>query len=206
MAYVDVDWKPEFPPPLDDVKGYDGRLATIGEALKRPEEKGGWSRDTKPSIVVVYDPSKKNHIKAIGALESDNRFKAATRLFNCFKVDARAVSKKPRESVELRAYLPDGTLVGSVAGTRRLPRAWNLVADAFEKTHKQPLSRIVPWMERMLGTHAYIQNMIDHHQKKLICDHCGGTNTLTIKVVHDLKKRRDDYAEKLAKFLSHFEG
>ena len=123
MDLVQVAWTPAFPPVTRQIENYDDSLGSVDEGVRLPVEEGGWPKEQRASVVLVYDPSNAEHIKAIDALESDRRFKVGSRLFNCFRVDARALGdERARKNMELRSYGAEGRLLGKVRGSRRSAR------------------------------------------------------------------------------------
>ena len=206
MKSVNVNWMAAFAP-LKQIDGeYARQFGSIDEAISRPVREGGWQRKHRPSAVLIYNPANPQHTRAIAALESDGRFKAATYLFNCFRVDARSLPRKSRgSSISLRTYSKDGAFVTSTSGTRRLPNAVRTLERAFAKTHPSRLTKSINWLQKTLGTRAYIDHTLIHYERRIICEHCGGCDPVTKETVDGLRQRRRQYTESINRFVATFD-
>src|SRR5690606_5855924 len=101
LDLIRVPWQAAFLPVSQE--GPEQRQLGISEALKRTPEEGGWVHDRRPSVVTFYDPTSPAHRKLLDGLDLDARFRAATHLFNCFRV-ARSAGAPGADAVELVVY------------------------------------------------------------------------------------------------------
>jgi hypothetical protein len=101
-----IEWNSEFLP-YDKTDQYAAVAVSAQDALRRPVEAGGWRRADRPTLVVFVDAADPTHAKALRALDSDHRLRVATKLFNCFRVDAG--SKSFGGELGFAAFRADGT-------------------------------------------------------------------------------------------------
>jgi len=205
MNSVNVEWTAAFPPRVTRASGYAKRYLSVDEAIKRPVRDGGWERDKRPSIVLLYNPANERHLRAVTALESDSRFKAATYLFNCFRVDTRGLPGKPNEQVSLRAYSRKGRLLHETSGMGRLPRAYRVLDRTFSRDYGDRLSKLTTWLTGVLGNRAYVSHLLASHEKRILCEHCGGCNLNAMKTIKQLKARRVQYDAAIKALVRDFE-
>lgn len=193
---INVPWRAVFPP-VDGKQGYDGSVAALREGLVRPASDGGWDRDHVPSLVLVYDPSDKKHLKAIYGLERDARFNAAAWVFNCFKVDARQLDKRKRQ-LRLSVFEKDGQLVKEF-GQKDLRKALRAMEAAYKVATKRDLPKVIPHLQRNVGGIAYCKEKIAWLEERIVCHDCGKAHE-TPETIAKFKKDMARYEEALAGF------
>lgn len=202
---VKIDWTTAFPPPADPGAGYAKRIGSVDDAVKKSVGDGGWNRAKRPTIVLLYDSSSKKHLAALATLESEVRFKVASYIFNCFRVDVRGLPGKPDGKVAIRAYSRDGDFVGEKSGLKRIPNAFKLIDGVFAADYgKASLGKAANWLQGVLSNRAYTDHLLEHHGKTIQCEHCGGCNPGTVAMIHKLKARRAQYDEAIEKFVARF--
>jgi hypothetical protein len=208
MDLVRIPWTPAFPPVTRQIANYDDSLGSVDEGVRLPVEEGGWAKEQRASLVLVYDPSNDEHARAIAALEGDRRFKVAAHLFNCFRVDARALGDEPAvrvKTMELRSYGADGRLLGRVRGSRHLRGAWTLLEDSFRETFDERLSRVIPHLAQLLATMARCERTINELESTLVCKRCGGSHEQVPRDLESYAARLAEYRSSLASYLATFQ-
>lgn len=193
---IGIAWRAVFPP-VDSKQGYDASIASLREGVSRPVATGGWERDEMPSLVLVYDPSDSEHLKAIIALRRDARFTAATWVFNCFKVDARQLDKRQRQ-LRLAVFEKDGQLVREY-GAKDLRKAFRAMETAYTNATKRHLSKVIPHLHRNVGAIAYCKEKIAWLEQRIVCHDCGKAHK-TPETIARFKKDMARYEEALAGF------
>lgn len=193
---IGISWRAVFPP-IDSKQGYDASIASLREGVARPAAAGGWERNETPSLVLVYDPSDSEHLKAILALRRDARFTAATWVFNCFKVDARQLDKRQRQ-LRLAVFEKNGELVREFDG-KNLRKAFRAMETAYKNATRRELSKVLPHLHRNVGGIAYCKEKIAWLEKRIVCHDCGKTHK-TPETIARFKKDMGRYEEALASF------
>lgn len=200
MHKVRVRWDAAFPP-VSATQGYAKRFESVDEALRLPAGRGGWKREHRPSVVIIYDPSHPPHERALRVLDNDMRFKAASRLFNRFRVDVRGLPGTPPTEVVMRTYLRDGTPFAETRGARRIPEAYRKLERTFEAAYPVKLNRLVNYLQDVLGARASIDDALRRYERKIVCEHCGGADARTVAHLEKLRERKKSYDNALGELL-----
>lgn len=189
LGEIRIPWKTAFVTPR---QGYDARLGDLDASLRD----GGWGRSGRPSLVMLYDPSRKAHQNAIDALDKDTRVRAASHLFNCFRVDARSVGAKEADVV-LRAYDASGGLVVQVKGARAT-KVFDALRATWKRCGKSDLSKVLPRVDAIVSGIAWC----DHHmlwmETKIICPDCGHEREDVVETLGQMKVRKAGLLRALA--------
>lgn len=167
-AGFDIPWRGVFPV-IASEQGYDGGELPVAESL-RPG-KGAWPRDDVPSVVLVHDPGNREHADALRRLESDDRFRIASHLFNCYRIDARGL-RAPPPGLRLAVHGTGGDPVGET-GSDKLLQVLDLMESAWRAHTGRDLSRSLADVDTVLRGIAACRNGIALLEAGILCDACG---------------------------------
>ena len=193
---VSVTWNAVFPP-ADARAGYDEVAAGLSQGISRSPAEGGWVRDDASSLVLVYDPSDRRHLKVIASLESDKRFRVATWVFNVFKVVGRQLPKD-QQGLRLLVFDKDGVLVKGLAG-KQVRQVMGSMEAAYLASTKRKLSDVMPHIERNVGGIAYCKEKIAWLESRIVCADCGKAHDVPESIAK-FKKDMGQYVQALAGF------
>lgn len=185
VTSLPVPWRGVFPV-LAAEQGYEGSELAMTELLGAGCGPAAWPRDEIPSLVLVSNPADPGQAAAVRRLEGDERFRLASQLFNCFRLDARSFRAPPAE-VELSVHATDGRLIGKVT-TEKLFGVLDLLETAWRAHTGRDLSRSIPQLDVLVTGIAACDARIAHFEKELLCDKCP--------------KRHEDAAGDLAKSVA----
>jgi hypothetical protein len=192
-----VDWKAVFPP-VSGPEGYEPTQEELCKGLIYEPEKGGWARDKIPSLLLICNLGDDSQHRTLKLLEGDARFRDASRLFNCFRVDARGIEKHSRE-LSLGVYLADGTLVGT-AGGDRLNKVLPFMETAYRVHTARELTKMLPAIHSNLVQLAYLEHEIDSLCSKLVCPDCGETHAAVPKSLAVMRQHVEKYRQAVDSF------
>lgn len=164
-----IPWKAAFPVPTGN--GYDGHRGLDAGLTTSPEE-GGWVRDERPSLVVIYDASNEDHQRAVRQLELDHRFLVAANLFNCFRAEASTFGE-PTTDVQVRTYTSKGVLAGKASGQRKLRGAFDALEAAWLADCGASLAKTLPKATALVEAVAKTAHDINVCEHAVVCPDCG---------------------------------
>ncbi len=184
---VTIPWKSVFLPVVQR-EGYGSSVGTIADGVKLPQAQGGWARDDRPSIVIVFDSGNADHKRLLSALESDSRFKTAANFFNCFKVDATGTKAG---DARLYVFGRDGAEMAQIAGQRKFNGAYDTLEIAYGKEMKVNLAEKAPQMDALLKSKAYVDHRAKQIEGGVVCPDCGHEREDIVEELGKLKVRGD---------------
>lgn len=184
-----IEWNAEFLP-YDKTDQYAAVAVSAQEALRRPVDAGGWRRADRPTLVVFVDAADPTHAKALRALDSDHRLRVATKLFNCFRVDAG--SKSLGGEIGFAAFRADGTSVGEVKGPGKPSRIYELLAKAFSEDGRGELGAVCNAADPLVKHSAHCRWLLRKASAAVVCPDCGELREDVAENVRQLKDRRAD--------------
>ncbi|HYC77295.1 MAG TPA: hypothetical protein VEI02_06675, partial [Planctomycetota bacterium] len=127
LAEMKVAWRAAFLS-CEGPEGYAASPTALKDAMRKPSEEGGVGRG-RAAIVLTYDATDAEHLRALRRLDGDDRFLAASRFFDCVRID---VPRTPENAdVRLSVFGADGACLGDAAGVRKLSGAYALLRKAF---------------------------------------------------------------------------
>jgi hypothetical protein len=189
LSRVRVPWVPAFLPSIAQ-DGYAARTGTVADAIRLPQSQGGWTRDGRPVMVFAYDATNAEHRRLLATLDADARVKTAAHLFNCFRVDVGAAEKKDADA-RLSVFTADGTLVGEIAGQRKLTAVWDLLESAWEKQGGSDLANRIAKVDGFLKTKAHAEHFIPQCEAGIVCPDCGHERLDMVERVAELRARAE---------------
>lgn len=201
LGAVTLPWEGTFLP-RDGGDGYDGREMTIDQAVAARGAKKGWKLKELPTIVFVYDPSKKNHMKSLSKVSGDKKFISASHYFNLFRVDVRTIQDK-----KIRKGLKDATFMVFKANGKKvatLKKAMSFkpfkkpFTKLFESDFNKPLDSALSSMGAVLARRAWVEDEIRRHETVLF-------DPVTGKVQQNIKDRIAEYKKELKNLKLHEE-
>lgn len=190
---IRIPWKSGFVKPQE---GYDSVIADLDRALTPRVADGGWERDARPSIVVLYDPNSRAHEKALADLNKDVRVRAAAHLFNCYRVDARTLGGAPKKLV-VRAYDAKGRLASELKGGRAT-QVFTAMRTAWRSFGKRDLSKVVVRADALVRGLAWCDYQLGFIEKKVICPDCGHEREDVVENIDQTRVRRESVARALS--------
>ena len=67
---------------------------SFDEAVAASAKRTDWNLEKRPTLIFVYDPSKKNHVAAMGQVDKDPAFVSASQFLNLIRIDVRTIKTK----------------------------------------------------------------------------------------------------------------
>lgn len=199
LGAVTLPWEGTFLP-RDGGEGYDGREMTIEQAVAARDAKNGWKMKQLPTIVFVYDPSKKDHMKSLAKVSGDKKFISASRYFNLFRVDVRTIKdKKTRKGLGQPTFMvfkANGDKVASVAKATSFKPFTKSFGKVFESDFAKSLDSAVASMGAVIARRAWAEDEIRRHETVLF-------DPVTGKVQQNIKLAIAKYKKELRNLKLH---
>jgi len=194
---VTLPWEGTFLP-RGGGDGYDGREMTIEQAVASRGKAAGWKMKRLPTIVLVYDPSNKNHMKSLGKVSSDKTFVSASRYFNLFRVDVRTIQdKKVRRRLKEATFImfqADGTKVASVKKPMSVKPMTKSLDKVFVADFGKSLKTAAASMGAVLARKAWVEDEIRRHETVLFDPITGKLQQNIRAAIANYKKELKDLA------------
>lgn len=179
LGAIETPWEAAFLP-VDAREGYAGSELSLDDAVAGQGGSSAWKLEKMPTLVAVYDPSKRAHMRVMGDLDKDRDFKAASPFFNLERIDVRTVKddafkKSYSKDVTLVVYRANGERAGEVTmSTRRsVDSLMKIFDEVFSQDHGMDRVDAVSQMGRILAREAWVKDAVKRYEAVVICPDCG---------------------------------
>lgn len=166
-----IAWTAAFLPQTGG-EGYAKTTLDVAEALRRPAHEGGFVRESKPTVVFLYDAGNKAHVDALRALDADGRIRTASAFFNLFRIDAVVAAKDAPADPTIAVYSTAGELVGETRADKRFGRAYELMETAFAKQGGD-LGAEAAKIDGAVKARAHAEWRLRALEAGVVCPDCG---------------------------------
>ena len=160
----------------------------------------GWKMKKLPTIVFLYDPADKSHLKSLAKVSSDKTFISASHYFNLFRVDVRTIEdKKMRRKLKEPTFVifkANGKKVASVKKAMSIKPLQKSLSRVFEADFGKPLTNATAAMGAVLARKAWVEDEIRRHETVLF-------DPVTGKLQQNIKKAIADYKKELKDLDMH---
>ena len=178
MSASKLPWEAQFLP-LEKKDGYAGVEVDLEAAIAGHGNKGRWVLGRRPTLLVVYQPDNGRHVTLLGEIESDSRFRGASRFFNLIKLDWDSIrSKKTRRALapgktpKFFVYDQARQLIKSVSKPRS-SSLLKVMCPVMDAHYAQPSSKCIQEMGKIVARRAWVENRLAAWSPKVICPDCG---------------------------------
>jgi hypothetical protein len=168
---------------------------------------GAWKLKPLPTIVLVYDPSKKDHIKAAFDAENNKEFKIAASYFNLVRIDSRTITNK--RSVAELGGVPTFYIYRATAervAVVKAPEDGQVLVKALDPVFEQdfgvPASNAISAMGTVLARKSWIDDEIRRHEAVVICPDCGKKNITVQERLAELRKELGELKAREGQFAT----
>ncbi len=196
LGAVTLPWEGTFLP-TGGGDGYDGREMTIEEAVTHGR---GWKKDELPTIVFVYDPSSKAHMKSLTKVSQDARFVSASHYFNLFRVDARTIKdrrlKRKVKEPTFFLFRANGASAGVVKKAMSYKQLQRPVSGIFQEDFAKSEEEALASMSAVLARRSWVEDEIRRYETVLF-------DPVTGKLQPGVKDRIAKYKEELKDLRKH---
>lgn len=169
LGSINLPWEGSFLPSVEK-DGYAGRELGVDEAVANAKE--GWKLADRPTMVLVYDPSQRTHVVAMGRAEDDASFVSAARFFNLVRVDVRTIRRSEEagryagEAVFL-VYDADGKRQARVETPRHGGELVEVMKPVIEQDYGTSASALMAKMGTLISRKAALERRMEKHQRNL---------------------------------------
>jgi hypothetical protein len=178
LAEMPLAWSPVFP--SEARKGYDSPQTELEDWLRLLPTRDSWEIES-PTLLLIWNPARRDDRRIISRLEDDTRFRAAALLFKCLRLDARSLTPPPKEPV-VAAFDTRGRLIGTLRGPR-LQRTFNLLRRAQSASEKPDLRQLLPALHATVGELARQRARVRKLETSLVCPDCGALHDATARAL-----------------------
>lgn len=174
--------------------GYGGTEASFDEAVGGAGGEQAWKLKSLPSLVLVYDPTSKTHMKSVLDLEKNRDFAVATHFFNLVRVDVRSIGldehkKEMGETVQVLVYDSKGLRTKTLADPKSAEVLLKAMEPIFISDFGRRMETAIAGMGTVLARKAWVEDEIKRHETVVICPDCGKKQ---ITVADRLKELRTE--------------
>jgi hypothetical protein len=187
VAAEKLAWTPAFLPQTGR-EGYAKTTLDVAEALRRPATEGGLVRESKPTVVFLYDAGNKSHVEALRALDTDGRLRTASAFFNLFRIDAVVDAREAPAEPVIAVYTAAGEPVGETRGDKRLGRVYELMETAFAKQGGD-LGAEAAKIDAAVKTRAHAEWRLRTVEAGVVCPDCGELRHDLLEEIATLRAR-----------------
>lgn len=180
LGAVRLEWQAGFLP-KNSTNGYDGSEYSIDEAVKGFGGDSAWALEDKPTLVMVYDPSRSDDMIFITNLDDDRSFVAASYYFNLIRVDVRSITddekkKKLKKGHQLLVYDAAGKRTNVIKGKASPNSVVKKLQKRIEADYGRSGRLAISEMESVLARKAVLKSQLKIQEGKLIDPETGRTN------------------------------
>ena len=160
-----------------------------------------WKIKDRPTIVLLYDPSKKDHMKSLSKVSKDRSFVSASHYFNLLRIDVRTINdRKVRKGIGKDAMYVLFQANGDRVAAVKKPMSGKPFTKHFDKIMLSDFGKsrqkCIASMGAVLAREAWVEDEIKRHETVLI-------DPLSGKVQENIKKAIADYRKELKDLKLH---
>ncbi|MSR74816.1 MAG: hypothetical protein EXS14_05015 [Planctomycetes bacterium] len=174
--------------------GYGGSEASFDEAVGGAGGEQAWKLRALPSLVLVYDPTSKPHMKCVLDLEKSRDFAVASHFFNLVRVDVRTVVVAEHkadlgEGVQVLVYDAAGLRTKTVSDPKSAEALLKVMEPIFISDFGRRMDSAVAGMGAVLARKVWVEDEIRRHETVVICPDCGKKQ---VSIADKLKELRGE--------------